>query len=99
LGSTRWRQKRKNGSRRIIGAPAVGVTDALDSLSVFRDAQLDQGRQAVIGRPDRQPGQAYDVDPARGAAGDGAQDCQAIFDVAAQLLLELKPDFSEQAAL
>jgi len=53
----------------------------------------------VIGRPDRQPGQAYDVDPARGAAGDGAQDCQAIFDVAAQLLLELKPDFSEQAAL
>ena len=34
-----------------------------------------------------------------GAACDGAQDRQALFDVAAQLLVELEPDFSEQAAL
>ena len=53
----------------------------------------------MIGCPDRQSGQARDVSPAMGAASDSAQDRQAVFDVAAQLLVELKPDFSEQAAL
>ena len=53
----------------------------------------------MIGGPHRQPGQACDVGPAMGAAGDGAQDRQAVFDVAAQLLVELEPDLGEQAAL
>ena len=89
----------EEGIAQVIGAPAVGVADAFDGTAVFQNAQLDQGRQTVIGCPHRQPGQARDVSPAMGAAGDSAQDRQAVFDVAAQLLVELKPDFSEQAAL
>ena len=52
-----------------------------------------------MGGPHRQPGQARNVSPAMAAAGDSAQDRQAVLDVAPQLLVELKPDFSEQAAL
>ena len=69
------------------------------TASGTQDAQLDKSRQAMIGGPDGQPGQARNVSPAMGAAGDNAQDRQALFDVAAQFLVELKPDFSEQAAL
>jgi hypothetical protein len=81
----------------MVRAPAIGVADTLDRLAVLQDSQLDKHSQAVIGRSDRQPGQARDVGPATGATGDRAQERHVVFDVSAQFFVELEPDSNQQA--